>query len=48
MLKSLPPDGIRLKTTIDDKKLRSNSITNKTIRFTKRSFFLNKTRLVRV
>ena len=39
MLKSVLPDEVKVKTTIDDSRLRSNLTTNKTIRFTKKSFF---------
>ena len=39
MLKSLLPDDVKVNFTIDDNRLRSNITTNKTIRFTKRSFF---------
>ena len=40
MLKSLLPDDIKVNITVDDNRLRSNLITNKTMRFTKRSFFI--------
>ena len=38
MLKSLLPNDVKVKITIDDIRLRSNFTTNKTIRFTKVSF----------
>ena len=40
MLKPLLPDDVKVNFTIDAIRLRSNSTTNKTIRYTKRSFFL--------
>ena len=39
MLKSLLPDEVKVKITIDDIRLRSNLTTNKTVRFNKKSFF---------
>ena len=39
MLKSLLPDKVKVDITIDDIRLRSNLTTNKTIRFTEKSFF---------
>ena len=39
MLKSLLPDELKVKITIDDIRLRSISTTNKTIRFIKKSIF---------
>ena len=39
MLKSLLPDDVKVNITINDIRLRSNLTTNKTIRFTKKSFF---------
>ena len=39
MLKSLLPDEVEVNITIDDFELKSNLTTNKTIRFTKKSFF---------
>ena len=39
MIKSLLPDEVKVKLTIDDIRLRSNLTTNKTIRITKFSFF---------
>ena len=41
MLKSLFPKEVKVNTTIDDVRLKSNLTTNKTIRFTKKSFFYN-------
>ena len=38
MLKSLPPDDVKVNITHDDIRLRSNLATNKTIRCTKKSF----------
>ena len=38
MLKSILPKQVKVKITIDDIRLKSNLTTNKTIRFTKRSF----------
>ena len=40
MLKSLLPKEVKLNITIDDITLKSNLATNKTIRLTKKSFFL--------
>ena len=40
MLKSSFPDEVKVKITIDDIRLRSNLTTHKSIRFTKKSFFL--------
>ena len=40
MLKSILPKEVKLKITIDDVRLKSNSTTNKTIKFTKNIFFL--------
>ena len=40
MLKSLLPKEVKVKITIDDVRLKSNLTTNKTIRFTKKSFLL--------
>ena len=39
ILKSSLPDEVKVNVTIDDIRLKSNLTTNKTIRFTKRSFF---------
>ena len=39
MIKSLLPNEVKIKFTNDDVRLRSNLTTNKTIRFTKTSFF---------
>ena len=39
MLKSLLPKEVKVIITIDDIRLKSNLTTNKTIRFTKKSFF---------
>ena len=39
MLKSLLPKEVKVNNTIDDIRLKSNLTTNKTIRFTKKSFF---------
>ena len=39
MLKFLLPNKVKLKITIDENSLKSNLINNKTIRFTKQSFF---------
>ena len=39
MLKSLLPDEVKVKITIDVIRLKSNLTTNKIIKFTKRSFF---------
>ena len=39
MLKSLLPKEVQVNITIDDVRLKSNLSTNKTIRFTKKSFF---------
>ena len=39
VLKSLLPNMVRVNITIDDKRLRSNLTTKKTINFTKKSFF---------
>ena len=39
MLKSLLPEGVKVNITIDDVRLKSNLITKKTIKFTKKSFF---------
>ena len=39
MLKFLLPDDVKVNITIDDIRLKSSLTTNKTIRFTKRSFF---------
>ena len=38
MLKSLIPDKVKVKLTIDDNRLRSNLNTKKTIKFTTKSF----------
>ena len=40
MLKSLLPKEVKVNITIDDVRLKSNLTTNKTIRFTKKTFFL--------
>ena len=40
MLKSLLPDEVKVNITVDDSRLRSNITTNKTIRFTKTSFYI--------
>ena len=37
-LKKLLPDEVKVNITIDDIRLKSNSTTNKTIRFTKKTF----------
>ena len=42
MLKSLLPIEVRVFLTIDDIRLRSNSTTDKTIEFTKKSLFYTK------
>ena len=42
MILTLLPNKVKVNTTIDDIRLRSNSTTNKTIRFTKKSFFYTK------
>ena len=39
MLKSLLPNEVKTKITIDDIRLRSNLTTNKTIKFPKKLFF---------
>ena len=39
MLKSLLPGKVKVNITIDDIRLKSDSIINKTIRFTEKSFF---------
>ena len=39
IVKSLLPDEVKVNITIDDTRLKSNLTTNKTIRFTKKSFF---------
>ena len=39
MLKSLLPNKVKVKNTIDDNRLKTNLTPNKTIRFTKRFFF---------
>ena len=39
MLKSLLPDDVELNIKIDDIRLKSNSTTNKTLKFTKMAFF---------
>ena len=39
MLKSLLPDEVKVNFTIDDNRLKTNLTTNKTFRFTKKSFF---------
>ena len=39
MLKSLLPEEVKVNVTTDDIRLKSNLTTNKTIRFTKKSFF---------
>ena len=39
MLKSLLPKEVKVNITIDDVRLKLNLTTNKTIRFTKKSFF---------
>ena len=39
VLKSLLPKGVKVNITVDDVRLRSNLTTNKTIKFTKKSFF---------
>ena len=38
MLKHLLPDNVKIKISVDDIKLKSNLTTNKTSRFTRRSF----------
>ena len=38
-LNSLIPDDVKVNITIDDIKLRSNLSTNRTMSFTKKSFF---------
>ena len=38
MLMSILPDEVKINTSIDDIRLRSNLTTNKTIRFTKKFF----------
>ena len=40
MLKSLLPKEVKVNITIDDIRLKSNLTTNKTIKFTKKSFFI--------
>ena len=42
MLEILLPNGVKVTTTIDDIRLRSNLTTNKTVRFSKKSFFHTK------
>ena len=44
MLKSLLPDEVKVKNNIDDVRLKSNSTTSKTIRFTKTVLSIKKTR----
>ena len=39
MLKPLLPTDVKVKITIHDFRLKSNLTTNKTVRFTKKSFF---------
>ena len=39
MLKSLLPNKLKVKNTLDDIRLKSVLTTNKTIRFTEKSFF---------
>ena len=39
MLKSLLPKEVKVNITIDDIRLKSNSTTNETIKFTKKIFF---------
>ena len=39
MLKSLLPDDVKVNITIDDIRLRAKLTTNRTIRFTRKSFF---------
>ena len=41
MVKSLLPDEVKVNFTIDDNRIKSNLINNKTIRFTKRIVFLS-------
>ena len=40
MLKSLLPDKVKGETTIDDTRRKSKLTTNKTIRFTEKSFYI--------
>ena len=40
MLKSLLPNGVKVKITIDDSRLRSKLTTNKTVRLGEKCFFL--------
>ena len=42
MVMSLLLDDVKVNITIDDIRLKSNLTTNKTIRFTKNSFFYTK------
>ena len=44
MLEFLFPNEVKVNITIDDIRLKSNLTTNKTIRFTKKSFFKTKIR----
>ena len=39
MLKSLPPGEIKVKITVDEIRLRSNSTTNKTYMITKKNIY---------
>ena len=39
MIKSLLPNKVKVKITIDDIRLRSNLTTNKTLKFNEKSFF---------
>ena len=43
-LKTSLPNGVRVKKTMDDIRLRSNSNTNKTISFSKKHFFIHNIR----
>ena len=47
MIKSLLPNNVKVNITIDDIRLKSNLTTNKTKKFTKKIFFLCKTRFRR-
>ena len=48
LIKSLLPNKVKVIITIDDITLRSNLITNKTIRFTKKSFYFHNAKIYHI
>ena len=46
LLKCFPPNEVKVNITIDDGRLKSNSTTDKTIRFTKKTPFSTKIKVL--